>query len=61
MVHCKMSPRARLAASMMLGKGLGPITVLNEKIDRLRDKLVPFDDELWKQLIPITDFKKYKI
>lgn len=39
-----MSPRARLAASMMMGKGLGPITVLNENIDRLRDKLVPFDD-----------------
>lgn len=39
-----MSPRARLAASMMMSKGLGPVTVLNENIDRLRDKLAPFDD-----------------
>ena len=39
-----MSPRAKLAASMMMGKGLGPVTVLNENIDRLRDKLIQFDD-----------------
>ncbi len=35
-VHCKMSPRARLAASMMMAKGLGPVTVLNENIDKIR-------------------------
>lgn len=41
-----MSPRARLAASMMFGKGLGPVTVLNENIDKIRHKLTPFNDEL---------------
>lgn len=57
-----MSPRAKLAASMMMGKGLGPITVLHENIDRIRDKLVPFDDELWTKSIQlIVSFTQIKI
>jgi hypothetical protein len=41
-----MSPRARLAASIMAGKGLGPVTVLDENIERIRHKFVPFNQEL---------------
>ncbi len=34
-IHCKTGMRARLGAGIMLSSGLGPVTVLNEVIDKV--------------------------
>ena len=36
-IHCRGGPRARLGASILMKKGLGPINVLNEKLDIIRE------------------------
>ncbi len=41
-IHCRKGPRARLGASILMNKGLGPIKVLDEILDEIREKLVPF-------------------
>ena len=44
-IHCRKGPRARLGASILMNKGLGPINVLDEILDDVREKLVPFKKE----------------
>jgi rhodanese-related sulfurtransferase len=44
-IHCRKGPRARLGASILMNKGLGPINVLDEILDEMREKLVPFKKE----------------
>jgi rhodanese-related sulfurtransferase len=45
LIHCRKGPRARLGASILMNKGLGPIKVLDEMLDEIKEKLVPFTPE----------------
>ena len=47
-MQCKTGMRARLGASLMLNNGLGPVTVFNEVIDKVKEKgavLVPYQEK----------------
>lgn len=47
-IQCRSGMRARLGASLMLNNGLGPVTVFDDVIDKVKEKgavLVPYQEK----------------